>query len=97
MQFLQVDRFDDDAVWHSLSGWETAAVVLDYVDYVVGVVVFFFAVGGLLPEGDDDAVLKVVEDLGVVPSDELQQLVLQLWSGHLLEDKRGLGEHSDGL
>lgn len=57
LQLLQVDCLDDDAVWYSFSGWETAAVVFDNVDYVVGVVVLFFNFCLLLPEGDDDTVL----------------------------------------
>lgn len=57
LKLLQVDCLDDDAVRHSFSGWETAAVVFYYVDYVVGVVVLFFDFCLLLPEGDDDAVL----------------------------------------
>ena len=57
LQFLKVDCLDDDAIGNSFSGWEAAAVVLDYVDYVVGVVVLLLAVRVLLPEGNHDAVL----------------------------------------
>lgn len=76
LKLLQVDGLNDYAIRHSFPCWEAAAVVFYDVDYVVGVVVFFLAVGVFLPEGNDDAVLQVVEDLGVVPPDELQQFVL---------------------
>ena len=97
LQLIEVDGLDDDAVGHSFAGGEAAAVIFDDVNHVVGVVVPLLGVGVLLAEGDDDAVLEVVEDLAVVAADELEQLVLELGRRHLLEDERGLREHGDGL
>ena len=73
-----VNGFDDDAIRDAFASGEAAAVLLNDMDHVVRVEVVLllpcFLV--LLPKGNDDRMLQVVQNLRVIAPDELLQLFL---------------------
>ena len=97
LKLLKVDGLNNYAIGYCFPCWEAATVVFYDVNYIIRVVMFFFGVCMFLSEGNDNAVLQVIEDFGIVPSDEFQQFVLELWGWHFLEDQRSLGEHCYGF
>ena len=65
--FIQIDGFDDDSVGHSLTGGETATVVLNDPTHIVGSKLF------VMPSSkrNNYTMVQVVKDLVVVAGDEL--------------------------
>lgn len=65
--FIQIDGFDDDSVGHSLSGGETATVVLNDPTHIVGSKLL------VMPSSkrNNYTMVQVVKDLVVVAGDEL--------------------------